>query len=344
MPKGILRNFFLYSSILLLSISLAGCPAPMTNKMSLDKNAKLPYESLPNQALVYITQPYTNVDWVFPPLGTLSEGATYYSSKIFIKSNTNPDYAYIGKMNTSAGPNHTNLCFYVEPGTYTIRFTNPGAIPAELQKNLNLTANSIHILGLNYSSYSGGTDPKLDLQELDNSVGKGYIAKSPTPQCSIVNNAALSNNQPIQFLLSLTIYNRTPNYLIVPKRSTPNNQVISISPGGNYSVETSGEMNTQEFLKTGFKLHTRYTQLFPCQSAVDCSSLFSHTDWLRLTVGAYASFPENKALVSVTNSDPGDSLKGDPLKIRASGNCKIEKTATVVKTTCIAEVEPDSAN
>ncbi|MCF6807799.1 hypothetical protein L3V79_05265 [Thiotrichales bacterium 19S9-12] len=215
--KNRIRKIFLSLLLSVIVSLIAGCPAPITNRLNLDENAPLPYPPKKDKALVYIAQPMTVIDWVIVG-GAVSDGNRYHESKIYIRSRDS-QFAYVTKIDTL----HRGACFYIDPGVYMIKFVNEIAKPRTLQDTYHFPVDSVRYLGLDLTSYSGGYNTELKLVQLNEKEGRGYIAKNnqhhKMSSCIDVTQQMLKEAHDVTIAIRATINNEMTSVLLGSSKS-----------------------------------------------------------------------------------------------------------------------------
>ncbi len=313
-----------------MTLFLMGCPIPATNKplAKSNKNTVLPYAAKSDQAVVYIVQPYTIVDWYL--VGGAASDGNRYSSSVYLKS-ASTDYAYIGKLN-----DRDNVCFYSKPGQYFIRFKNVDSTPATIEQPLNLHANSTRILALERSSYSGGISNRLQFKELSLAEGKGYINADNTIGCAGVATSVAGD---VSMAYSVTFKNQTANIWGISStaRKVPWKMAKLIQPGDSYTYESKKfTVSNEEFIKSGLSAFNDSLRLRKIESSdkifpTDEETIFNN----RIHDNAYTyisiELPQNKFYVQA-------SFNSIFPKFQTDSTCQLVKPMPDARVNCVVEL------
>ncbi|MCD6044993.1 MAG: hypothetical protein K0R48_156 [Gammaproteobacteria bacterium] len=342
------KKALLLLNLSLMALLLTGCPIPASNKplASSNKNAVLLYAAKPDQAVVYIVQPYTIVDWYL--VGGAMSDADQYSSSVYIKS-PSADYAYIGKLDR-----RHNLCFYVKPGKYSIKFKNTDSTPATIEQPLSFNANSTRILALERNSYSGGANNKLEFKELSLTEGKSYINRDNTLGCANVSDLSTSVAGKVGVVYSVTFKNETADVWAVyspqahvwagysPQKVKHEKVAELLQPGDSYTYDSPKiTVLNNQFIESGLSVFDSSLNLRKIESS---DKRFQNNEETILNnrrhenADAYINIklPQNQFSVDVNSNLIFPTLQSDV-------TCRLLKPIPDARVNCVVELRDKSS-
>lgn len=314
-----------------MALFLTGCPVPATNKPQArsNKNMVLPYAAKSDQAVVYIVQPYTIIDWYL--VGGAASDGDRYSSSVYLKAPTT-GYAYIGKLDAL-----NNLCFYSKPGQYFIQFKNVDSTPATIEQPLKLDANSTRILALERSSYFGGTNNTLKFKELSLAEGKGYINADNTTGCASAGTLATSTQGDVTMAYSLTFKNETANVWGIWSTARKIPVAKLMQPGDSYTYESEKfTVSNEKFMKSGLSVFNGSFRLRKIGSsdkmfATDKETILNNPIHENAQTYINLELPQNKF-------DVRAYFNGIFPKFQADSTCQLVKPMPDARVNCVVEL------